>query len=77
MDILRESASQGALQRAVLSEQGLITERGYAEQAQSFSNMAAAEGQAAAAEKFAGFGSEVTAGIKIAAGIGQLAVPGL
>lgn len=33
LDILRESASQGAQARAVLGEQGLITEEGYKEQA--------------------------------------------
>src|SRR5689334_8473553 len=32
LDILRSSASQGALQKAVIGQQGLITEAGYAEQ---------------------------------------------
>ena len=36
LDILAQSASQGALQQAVIARQGLITEAGYQEQAQSF-----------------------------------------
>lgn len=40
LDLLRDSASQGALHEAVLKEQGLITEEGYKEQAQSYKNMA-------------------------------------
>src|ERR1043166_7573782 len=40
LDLLRDSASQGALTKAVLSEQGLITEAGYKEQAESYRNMA-------------------------------------
>jgi hypothetical protein len=36
LDLLRESASQGAMTKAVLGEQGLITEAGYQEQAQSY-----------------------------------------
>ncbi len=40
LDLLRSSAQQGALQKAVLGQQGLITEAGYQEQAQSFTNMA-------------------------------------
>ena len=39
LDILRESASQGALTRAVIKSQGLITEAGYNEQQQSYLNM--------------------------------------
>src|SRR5580704_13717705 len=35
LDIMRDSASQGALTHAVLSQQGLITEAGYNEQATS------------------------------------------
>jgi hypothetical protein len=54
LDILRSSASQGALQHAAISEQGLITEAGYEEQAQSYSMMAGAARQAASAEKTAG-----------------------
>jgi hypothetical protein len=42
LDILRESASQGALTRAVIKSQGLITEAGYNEQQQSYFNMVGA-----------------------------------
>lgn len=55
LDILRSSASQGALQHAAISEQGLITEAGYEEQAQSYSMMAGAARQAASAEKLASY----------------------
>lgn len=72
LDILRESASQGALQKAVTSEQGLITEAGYKEQAQSYTNMAAAAGEAASAEKTAQIGDFISGGVKIATGIGSL-----
>jgi hypothetical protein len=42
LDILRSSAQEGATTRAVLGQQGLITEAGYAEQAQSYQNLASA-----------------------------------
>jgi hypothetical protein len=72
IDILRDSAAQGALQHAVLAAQGLVQEEGYKEQEQSYRNMAAAAGDAAAAEnKAAGF-ADITAGIKVAAAIAQM-----
>lgn len=40
LDILRDSASQGALAKAVLGQQGLITEAGYQEQSDSYVTMA-------------------------------------
>ncbi len=63
LDILRESAQQGAMTKAVLGEQGLITEAGYAEQAKSYNDMAAAAGVAIQADKLAATGSFVAAGI--------------
>jgi hypothetical protein len=72
LDILRESAAQGSLQKAVISEQGLIQEAGFAEQAQSYSLMASAARQAASAEGTAGLldlGSAALSGI---AGIASL-----
>lgn len=51
IDILRDSAAQGALNQAVLGQQGLITEAGYEEQAKSYDVMSAA-GRAAAASEF-------------------------
>ena len=65
LDILRDSASQGALAKAVLQEQGQITEAGYKEQAQSYQNMAAAAQVAINADKTAAVGAEVTGAIKI------------
>lgn len=49
-DLLRDSASQGALAKAVLSNQGLITEAGYKEQAKSYQTMSAAARATAASE---------------------------
>ncbi len=51
LDIMRDSASQAALQRGVLEQQGVIAEAGYEEQAKSFTTMAAA-GRATAASEY-------------------------
>jgi hypothetical protein len=51
LDLLRSSASQGALTKAVLGQQGLITEAGYREQQQAYTNMASASRLAQEAEK--------------------------
>lgn len=72
MDILRDSASQGALSKAVLGEQGLITEQGYKEQAQSYENMQSAAVMAAGAEKTAATGDFVAGGFQAAASIATL-----
>lgn len=50
LDILRDSASQGAMTKAVLGQQGLITEAGYQEQADSYTLMSSAARMAAAGE---------------------------
>lgn len=50
LDILRDSASQGALAKATLGQQGLITEAGYQEQEQSYNLMASTARTAAASE---------------------------
>lgn len=57
LDILADSAQQGALTRAVTQEQGLINEEGYREQAKSYRTMAessriSAEAQESAAEMY-------------------------
>jgi hypothetical protein len=44
LDLMRDSASQGAITKAVAGQQGLITEAGYQEQAQSYQNLQAASG---------------------------------
>jgi hypothetical protein len=76
LDILRESASQGALTKSVMGTQGLITEAGYQEQADSYRTMASAAGLAAQEEEkaakgdtFAGIIKGVTAVASIAAAI--------
>jgi hypothetical protein len=68
LDILRDSASQGALQQAIIERQGLITEAGYKEQAQSYENMANAAVKAAGAANTAATGSFVGAGLKVLSG---------
>lgn len=70
LDILRDSASQGALQKAVLSEQGLIQEEGYKQQAQSYRNMSSAADVAIRAEHEAASGSTISGILK---GVGALA----
>lgn len=49
-DILRDSAQQGALAKGTLAQQGVITEAGYEEQAQSYTTLANAGRMAAASE---------------------------
>jgi hypothetical protein len=68
LDILAQSASQGALQKAVLERQGLITEQGFEEQAQSYRTMESAAEMAASAEKKAAGGAEWGAALQFGAG---------
>jgi hypothetical protein len=72
LDILRDSASQGALTHAVLGQQGLITEAGYQEQATSYQMMSQAAEQAGFAEENAGKNSDIMAGVQVVAGIASL-----
>jgi hypothetical protein len=72
IDLMRDSASQGALQKAVGAEQGLITEAGYTEQAESYTTMSKAARMAADAENNAAFGADITAGIKGVAAVAQI-----
>lgn len=51
LDILADSARQGALAKEVLGQQGLITEAGYKEQAQSYTMMASTARATAAGEE--------------------------
>lgn len=60
-DILRSSAEQGALNRGVLQQQGLITQAGYEEQATSYGIMQKAAGVAASAENVAAAGEQAAA----------------
>ena len=72
LDLLRDSAQQGAITKQMIGEQGLITEAGYKEQQQSYLNMESAAMQAAGAEKNAATTADITGGIKAAAGIAQM-----
>lgn len=69
LDIMRDSASQGALTKAVGAEQGLITEEGYKVQSQSYTNMGEASRMAADAEDRASTGAYWSAGFKAAGAI--------
>ncbi len=69
LDVLRDSASQGALTKAVGSLQGLITEEGYEVQAKNYTAMGEAARLAAAAEEDAATGAEWSSAFKGAAAI--------
>lgn len=64
LDILRESAAQGALTKAVTEQQGLINIEAYEEQAKSYVNMAQAAQVAIDAANTAATGSMWSAGFK-------------
>lgn len=72
MDLLRDSASQGALQKAVLSQQGLIEEASYEQQAKSYGIMADSARMAASAEERAAIGSGISGALKAAAAIASV-----
>lgn len=72
VDILRQSASEGATAKAVAGQQGLITEAGYQEQSDSYNLMASAADKAASADKTAAIGSFIAGGINIVAGLASL-----
>lgn len=69
LDIMRSNAQQGALQQAVTGYQGQITEAGYNEQAQAYTNLAKAANSAIQGEKLSQIGSYVGAGISALAAI--------
>lgn len=79
IDLLRDSASQGALTRAVAGQQGEIEEMGYEQQAKSYDTMASvsrisaqASEEAALADEHAGRGAQWSAGFKIAGAVASL-----
>ena len=76
LDVLRDSASQGALAKQVLGQQGLITEAGYKEQAQSYGIMQSAAQSAAAQEQHLASkeetGGMISAAIKGAAAVASI-----
>ncbi len=77
LDLMRESAQQGALERGVLQQQGLIEQESFEVQAKSFDIMAQASRLSADASDKAADNAWWTAGVKIAAGIGSLYTGGV
>jgi hypothetical protein len=75
-DLMRDSASQGALARGVLGQQGAITEAGYTEQANSYTTLANAGRATAASEMDMATKTDTIAGEQdqLAASQDQLAV---
>lgn len=72
LDLLRDSASQGALTAATLQQQGIIEQHGYEEQAKSYDLMQQSAYMAAnAADKAADF-ADITAAIKGVAAVASL-----
>ena len=53
LDLLRDSDSQGALGKAVLQQQGVITEAGYTEEANSYTRMSQAANYAVQGDQLA------------------------
>lgn len=72
LDLLADSARQGALSKAVLGQQGAIEQAGYKEQAQSFRLMQDAANVAATSADHAAQGADISAGIKGAAAVATL-----
>lgn len=72
LDIMRDSAAQGALTHAVAGQQGLITEEGYDVQAKSYASMGDAARLAADAEDRAATGATWSAGFKGAAAVASI-----
>lgn len=77
LDLLRESASQGALAKSVLSQQGLMEEESYAVQAKSFRLMAEASRMSAEASENAAKSSEFGGIVKLVAAGASLFTGGL
>lgn len=84
LDLMRDSASQGALTKAVAGQQGLIQQAGYEEQQQSYRTMSAAAKSTAAglenlateteeAGKTSEIGDFLSGAVKGIAGIASLA----
>lgn len=77
LDLLRSSAQQGAMQKQLIGQQGLITEAGYNEQADAYTNLANYARRAADTENSmagkSGFMGAITGGLKIALGLASVA----
>src|SRR5215203_4732176 len=72
LDIMRDSASQGALMKAVGAAQGLITEEGYQVQAKNYTAMGKAARMAADSEDTAADRAPILAGFHAAAAVASL-----
>ena len=72
LDIMRDSAAQGALTKAVGGLQGLITEEGYEVQAKNYAEMGKAAMLAAEAEDKAGEGAVWSSAFKGAAAVASI-----
>ncbi len=75
LDLLRDSAAQGAMTKAVLGQQGLIEEAGYEEQAKSYQLMSSAANMAATADEKAATGMYFSAAIKAVAAVASMFTP--
>jgi len=64
LDLMRDSATEGELTKAVLGQQGLIQEAGYEQQAASYRLMSQAASEAATAADHAAQGMQYSAIIK-------------
>jgi hypothetical protein len=69
LDIMRDSAAQGALTKAVGGLQGLITEEGYTVQAKNYADMGKAAMLAAEAEEDAATGAQWSMAFKAASAV--------
>lgn len=78
LDLLRSSASQGALQKALVERQGQITEAGYEEQQKAYNNLASYASYSAGIERDqagkAIRNGNISAGIKGAAALASFFV---
>lgn len=66
LDIMKMNAAQGALTAGVVAKQGLITEAGYAEQQQAYTNLQQAAKAQESGDMFASIGSFVAGAAKVA-----------
>lgn len=72
LDLLRDSASQGALTAATLQQQGIIEQHGYEEQAQSYDLMQQSANMAAKAADNAATGATITGVMKGVMAVAEL-----
>jgi hypothetical protein len=75
LDLMRSNAQQGALAKAVTSEQGMVTEAGYQEESASYANLATAAVDTANADKNAATGEDIGAILKGVAAVTSLFTP--